>query len=195
MRRRTKRRFLFFLCATFVFLVIAFVNTQLRRSNLYDHHPPRPVPPEPVENTTFLKWDTLRDTKGKLRTGAEYTDELKEYDGERVSVYGFQVPEKEYDDVSTFFLLPIPIECFYCSLPPPRDVLLVHMENSTSISIFNEPILLTGLFTLKEGAELDAFYELTDARLEDLEGHKPTKRVVSLEHQLGGEKHPGMSNP
>jgi hypothetical protein len=194
MKQRTKRDLGILVGAIAIIGITAFVNTQLRRGNLaekYEALREKFETEQAATNSGFLKWEILRETKGKPKKGGKFTEELKEFDGQYVTMYGFQVPEDDFRDVTNFLLLPIPLECYYCSLPPPRDVMLVRMKPGVTTSIFNEPVLLNGIFKVNEGPKQKFFYELTDTTLEELDGGELTKKRIKLEHMLGGPKHPG----
>jgi hypothetical protein len=193
MKQRTKRDLTILVGAIAIIGITAFVNTQLRRGNLAEKYEALREQFETEQaalDSNFLKWELLRATKGRLRAGGKFTEEIKKYDGQRVAMYGFQVPSEDYRDVSEFLLLPIPLECYYCSMPPPRDVLHVQMAAGLTTSIYNEPVLLNGVFTLNEGPDQKFFYQMTDTTLVELDGGELTKKRIQLQHMLGGAEHP-----
>jgi len=194
MKQRTKRDLGILLGAIAIIGITALANTQLRRTDLakkFEEMRKLVETAQAAENPNFLLWDHLRDTKGKLRKGGNFSDELKKFDGKRVGMYGFQVPAEDYRDVNDFLLLPIPLECYYCNMPPERDVLYVQLEPGLTTPIFNEPVLLEGDFTLNQGPDQKFFYELKNTTLVKMEGNELTNKRINIQHMLGGDEHPG----
>ena len=57
---------------------------------------------------------------------------------------GFMVPMETFIDVEEFMMLPIPIECYFCAMPPSKDVLYVKLQEGETQQIFSEPVLVLG---------------------------------------------------
>jgi len=195
MKRRTKRDFTVFLGAIAVIGGIAFVNTQLSRGNLAKEFEEKREELEAEvsqQSNNLIKWTEMRKTKCTLHKGGTFVPELLEMDGDRVQIIGFQVAMEQFRNISEFTLLPIPLECYFCAMPPSRDVLLVTMAEGESTSIFQEPVLLEGTLTINEGPGQKFFYTLKDTYLKAaLDGGELTKKRLQLQHMLGGSEHPG----
>ncbi len=113
----------------------------------------------------LMDWGLLRKTKGTMRSGATYAEELKPSDGQIINIIGFMVPLNQFRNVTEFLLLPLPIECYFCQRPPARDVLFVKMAEGERTNLFKEPVLMTGRFVLNPGKKVKYFYRIEDAYL------------------------------
>ena len=69
---------------------------------------------------------------------------------------------EQFRDVTQFLLLPIPIECYFCSMPPSRDVIFVTLRKGEKVDIYNEPVLLRGTINLHQGSHVKFFYTLDE---------------------------------
>ncbi len=198
MKRRTRRDLSVFVGAIAVIGGIAFVNSQLTRGNLAKQFEEKRAELEAEVSETsanLIKWTEMRETKGTLRKGGHFVDELLAMDGDRVHIIGFQVAMEQFRDISEFVLLPIPLECYFCSMPPARDVLLVTMAEGETTSIYKEPVLLEGTLTVNQGPDQKFFYTLKDTYLKSaLDGGELTKKRLQLQHMLGGSEHPGKDD-
>ena len=197
MKRRTKRDMTILGVVVLLIGGLAFANGQLRRGNLAEQYERLREGLEAGrlgEGYNILPWKTVRTTKGSLRKGGTYTEALRAYDGQPVHIIGFMVPQEEFIDVSDFMLLPIPIECYFCSMPPSRDVLYVNLREGETAQIFTEPVLILGNFTINEGPDQSYFYSLEEATIEAAEdGGELTRRRMELQHMLPvHEKDPSM---
>ncbi|HRI88008.1 MAG TPA: DUF3299 domain-containing protein [Candidatus Hydrogenedentes bacterium] len=143
----------------------------------------------------LLSWDLLRETKGNLRSGPKFSEKLIERvkDGRTVNLMGFMTPIDQFKDVSHFMLLPLPIECYFCRMPPMRDVMLVRMAQGETTDIVEEPVLVSGGLELHEGPKQKFFYSVQNASLQaGQSGAKLSKKNFSEQHRtegrsLGGE--------
>ena len=137
------------------------------------------------DNMDILKWHHMRATKGSLRSGPEFSDELLALNNSQVNVIGFMVPENEFRDVSTFMLLPLPIECYFCNRPPVKDIMVIHMEEGTKTRLYETPVLINGVLRLNEGPNQKSFYTIDHAALEAAEkGARLKVRYIPEEHML-----------
>lgn len=112
----------------------------------------------------ILKWDLLRRTRGTMRTGPTFDPKLLERRDSIVNLVGFMVPLYEFRDAHEFLLLPLPIECYFCQMPPMRDVMFVQMAEGELAKMVNEPVLINGTLVLNEGARSKFFYVIKDAK-------------------------------
>ncbi|MDZ4859702.1 MAG: DUF3299 domain-containing protein [Candidatus Hydrogenedentes bacterium] len=143
----------------------------------------------------ILNWDLLRETKGNLRSGAQFSDGLvtRAKEGRTINLMGFMTPIDQFKDVAHFMLLPLPIECYFCRMPPMRDVILVRMNEGEITDIVTEPVLVSGELQLHEGPKQKFFYSVQNATLQSgKSGAKLTKRTFSQRHReesrtLGGD--------
>ena len=188
MKRRTKRDILIFVGIVAVIGGIAFANAQLRRGNLaeqYERLRARLEAGRLEEGLNLLPWKLVRKTRGSLRKGGTYAEELLAYDSQPVHMIGFMVPLEKFRDVSKFLMLPIPIECYFCAMPPTRDILFVELREGETAQIYAEPVLILGDFVVHEGPEQKFFYSLRNATIEAAEdGGELTKRRLQLQHMI-----------
>lgn len=193
MKRRTKRDITIFIGIIALVGGIAFANSQLRRSGLAEQFEALRVELEQkrvAEGIDLLKWNVIRTTKGSLRGGGNFSEELLQYDGQEVYIIGFMVPREQFRDVTEFMMLPIPIECYFCSLPPSRDVLYVNLREDEVAQIYNEPVLIKGTFNIHQGENVKFFYTLENATFKAAEdGGELTKKRLKLQHMLPPEEH------
>jgi hypothetical protein len=133
----------------------------------------------------LLDWQLLRTTQGRMSTGPTFTDELKEKGGQHVDIVGFMVPLDTFRNINEFMLLPLPIECYFCQIPPMRDVMLVQLKDGETTSIYKEPVLINGTLTLKEGKGVKFFYEIRDASMGPGEPQgELTPRYIKPQHMV-----------
>lgn len=197
MKRRTKRDLGVLVGVMFLIGGVVFANTQLRRGNLAEKYEALRVSLESghlEEGMNLLQWNVVRTTKGTLRGGGKYTEDLREYDAQPVHMIGFMVPLEEFRDVTQFLMLPIPIECYFCSMPPTRDVLFVQLQEGETAQIYSEPVLVLGNFTINQGPDQQFFYTLEDATIKAAEDSgELTRRKLELQHMLPNhERDPDM---
>lgn len=207
MKRRTKRDLGVLVAVLAVIGGVAFANSQLRRTGLAGEFEALRETLEAARlesGLNLLKWNIVRSTTGNLKAGAKFSEDLEAYDGQEVLIIGFMVPEDTFRDVDHFLLLPIPLECYFCSMPPQRDVLLVKMREGEKTNIYKEPVLIRGTLALQRGERIKFFYSLENATFEAAEdGGALTKKRIQLEHMLAPSEHqkkdsdllPGYSEP
>lgn len=193
MRRRAKRDLSILAGIVVVLAVLAFVNYNLNRTALASESDKlrRKAEKGRVDaGMKLLSWQLLRQTTGRPRTGGTFAEELKPYDNTVVNIIGFMVPNEQFRDVTEFMFLPLPIECYFCNIPPPRDVLYVTLQKDLTAQIPREPALITGLFHLHEGPDQKFFYTITDATVKPAEeGGELNQKRLNREHMLGGPVH------
>jgi hypothetical protein len=205
MKRRTKRDLGILIGVLALIAGIAFANTQLRRSGLageFEALRERLESARLSSGVELLKWNIIRTTKGTLRAGGQFDPELEKYEGQEVFIIGFMVAEGSYRDVSDFMLLPIPIECYFCAMPPQRDILLIRLREGEKTNLYIEPVLIRGTFTLHRGPGVKFFYSLENATFQAAEdGGALTKKRPQLQHMLPNHERddsqllPGWSEP
>lgn len=134
--------------------------------------------------TELLDWELLRRTKGSLRSGPTFDEELKTIAGQSVNLMGFMTPIDEFRDATHFMLLPLPIECYFCNAPPMRDVMLVRMTEGERVNMVEEPVLMSGTLKLYAGGEDKFFYTLQNA-VRTTMGETTEKRFTQQHRQEG----------
>jgi len=152
------------------------------------------------KGTELLAWELLRKTKGSLRGGAKFDEELLPKNGQPVNLMGFMTPIDQFRAATHFMLLPLPIECYFCQAPPLRDVMLVRLAKGEAVDMVEEPVLITGRLVLNNGSGEKFFYTLEDARRTTI-GETTEKRFDQQHRQEGAtmgkdlmevDDHPGQ---
>ncbi len=193
MRRRAKRDLSILGGIVVILAILAFVNYNLNRGALASEMDKWRRKAEKSRIDTgmpLLSWQLLRQTTGRPRTGGTFAEELKPYDNKVVNIIGFMVPNEKFRDVTEFMFLPLPIECYFCNIPPPRDVLYVTLQKDLTVQIAKEPALITGLFHLHQGPDQKFFYTITDGTIKAAEeGGELTQKRLNRDHMLGGPVH------
>lgn len=189
MRPRAKRD----LSILFVVVVVlgagAFVNYNMRRGDLAEKMVKwRQEVEEEREGRglELLDWSLVQKTKGTYWSGPTFHDELLPKNGQRIDIVGFMVPLEEFRQVTTFLLLPMPLECYFCQRPPMRDIVLVTLDESErKVDIYNEPVVINGDLRLNEGPKQKYFYTLEHAKMGpgEIDGTL-TKRHIPEEHRI-----------
>ena len=188
MKRRTKRDITIFAAILAVIGGIVFANSQLSRQGLAEDFERLREKLEQARlnsGVQLLRWNLVRTTKGSLQRGGKFDADLMAQNGKEVFMIGFMVPNETYRDVTEFLMLPIPIECYFCQMPPSRDVLFVKLREGETAQIFLEPVLIRGTFTIHEGAGVKFFYTLENATIEAAEdGGALTNKRVQFQHMV-----------
>ena len=146
------------------------------------------------QGVDLLDWELLQKTKGSLRSGPTFDKDLvaRAKEGRRSNLMGFMTPIDQFRDVSHFMLLPMPIECYFCRMPPMRDVMLVRMAEGEITQIVEEPVLITGGLNLHEGPKQKFFYSMTNSGMRaGNSGEKLTMKSIPAEHRTQGYKEGG----
>ena len=188
MRRRTKRDIGIAIGVLAVIGAIAFVNSQLQRGRLARQMEQLRASLEQEraeQGLEVLPWSLMRQTKGSMRRGGEFAEELLAFDGQLVNVMGFMVPQEQFRNVDNFMMLPLPIECYFCAMPPDRDIMNVQLKEGEKEDIWREPVLIIGTLNIHRGPDVRFFYSLTDAVLVPAdEDASLTRREMELQHML-----------
>jgi len=191
-KRRTRRDISIFIAIVAVIGGIVFFNAQLGRRGLADDFEKLRERLEQARLNSgiqLLRWELVRTTKGSLRGGGKFNPELVAQNGKEVFMIGFMVPNETYRAVTEFLMLPIPIECYFCQLPPSRDVLWIKLRPGQTADISPEPVLIRGTLTLHEGPGVKFFYSLENATFEAAEdGGHLTKKRIKFQHMVPNHK-------
>ena len=183
MRRRSKRDLLTLLGVVVVLGGVVAANTYMRLDSLKEAARKVRMKFEQVkrsEGVELLEWDLLHETKGFLRTGPTFPENLKELDGHLVNICGFMTPIDQFRNVTEYMLLPVPITCYFCDSPPARDIFHIKLQKPTNM--VNEPILNGGRLHLYEKGDL-FFYTLADAKWnEAVKDEILTKKTFTEDH-------------
>ncbi|MBI4560052.1 MAG: DUF3299 domain-containing protein [Candidatus Hydrogenedentes bacterium] len=187
LRRRVMKEMVTLVGIVVILAGLVFANTQLRRGTLK----------EKMEKTRrfhednriqigldTLQWDLLRKTRGTYRSGPTFPEDLMPRKDSQVTVIGFMTPIDRFVQMSEFMLLPVPIQCYFCEIPPMRDVMLVQMKDGEEVPLIEEPVSITGRLILNEGPNTKFFYILADAGWEaSVTGRNITKKLIAPEHR------------
>jgi len=188
MKKRTRRDIGIFLALIGLIGGVAFANAQFRRGDLaqkYERLREGLEAGRLQEGMNLLPWNLVRKTKGSLNRGGTFAEQLFDYDEQPTHMIGFMVPLETFINVTEFMMLPIPIECYFCAMPPSRDVLYVKLQEGETAQIFSEPVLVLGTFKVHKGPEQKYFYSLEDATIKAAEdGGELTRRRMKIQHML-----------
>jgi len=193
MKRRTKRDLTIFFGALIIIIAVAAMNTQVGRLGMREDFEKQLLALESRQlekGDLILEWKYMRKTKGTLRKGGRFAEEVLAHDGDVINLIGYMVPQAEFRNVTEFLLLPIPLECYFCSMPPPRDVMLIQLEKGETTHIYEDPVILSGRLNVNQGPDQKFFYKMDHVMLEGLDGIELKRKRLELQHMLGGEKHP-----
>jgi hypothetical protein len=106
------------------------------------------------------------------------------------------VPYETFRDVTEFMLLRLPIECYFCGIPPERDVMYIELMDGESEDIYDQPVLIQGDLTLNRGANQQFFYTIDTAVLESgIEGEALKRRTLRPEHLIPKHTAPELRAP
>ncbi len=189
MRRRVVRELVTVAGVVVILLALVVFNSQVSRGGKKERMEQyrRTVETQrETEGQSLLKWDQMRQTKRANSSSAPiFADDLSALDGKEVTLLGFMAPIDQFQDVSYFMLLPVPIECFFCSAPPMREIMYVELVQGKRADIVNEPVAITGTLTLSREAGSQFFYSIKDAQW--AAGEKNTKltpKNTGSEHRM-----------
>ena len=112
----------------------------------------------------ILEWPVLQNTKGTLSSGPTFDPALIPHKDNVVNLVGFMVPLYEFRNAHEFILLPMPIECYFCQMPPARDVVFVQMAEGEQAKMVQEPVMIHGRLNLNEGPGTKFFYAVREAK-------------------------------
>jgi len=186
-RRRAKRDLIVVAGIVAILATIVILNYYLQTGDLYrqyDNMRRQLEEQRAGQGLDLVDWDVIRSTRGRLMTGGQFTDELLAMDGKHVDIIGFMTPLNEFRNISQFILLPVPIECYFCNMPPARDIILVEMAEGQEVDFIHaDPVLVNGHFNVFEG-RAKFFYAITDASLGPGDPSKPPERKYIREEHM-----------
>ena len=137
-----------------------------------------------AEGVKLMDWELFQATKGTIRKGATYVDDLQNFDELPVNIVGYMVPINQFRNVDNFMLLPMPLDCYFCESPPMRDIILIKMKPGEIVDLAEEPVLIGGQLHLNEGPNQQFFYTIDYATLGPaLEGEILSRKRISDEHR------------
>ena len=194
MRRRVKRALIALGGVIIVVAAIAFMNYNLSRADLWKKYETMRMAAERTRDSMglpLLPWRKLMDTSGSLRSGAKFQQEVLDLDGQHVDLIAFMVPLNQFRNMTEFLVLPVPIECYFCRMPPASDVVYVQMKEGETVDyVYNEPVLINGRITLHGEPGTKFFYRIEDATLDAGDPSAPlTQREIPPEHTAAPSEH------
>lgn len=185
MRKRSIRELGTIFVIVIILGAVVVFNGYMRRGTLTEYFEKARRAAEAAQagmGVPLLEWKLLRETTGTMKSGPKFDEGLLAIRDGEVNIIGFMVPLQEFRQVKEFLLLPLPVQCYFCEAPPMRDVMLVQMAEGEKTDIVNEPVIVSGLLTLNEGAGTKFFYVLKEASREAAEkGGKLTKKNLRPE--------------
>ena len=110
MRARTKRDLTIFTGVVFVISIVALLNNFFYRSSLAERMERYRMMIErdrKSKGIDLVSWKLLQKTKGNMRTGPTFDEELLKLDRQRIHIVGFMVPLNQFRKMKEFLLLPI----------------------------------------------------------------------------------------
>lgn len=134
----------------------------------------------------LMRWDLIRETRGSIMTAPTYPEALIAMDGQRVDIVGFTVALNQYRNMTEFMLLPLPLECYFCQIPPMKDQMLVVMAEGESTNLYKDPVLINGRFRLRRDDKEKFFYFIEDARIG---AGDPDKQLDDLDRMYMKQEH------
>jgi len=188
MKPRAKRDLTALAGVVVVLVILVLTNSAFQRADLREQATRQRNSVEQKrakQGVDLLKWPLVRETVGTLSSGPTFHEKLKAKGGQHVDIVGFMVPLEQFRNMTEFLLLPVPIECYFCRMPPARDVILVQMAKGESVGLYEEPVLINGTLKLNEGEDVKFFYELNNAKLGAGERQRNlTPNSVAPEHMV-----------
>ena len=140
-----------------------------------------------ADGIELVSWKLMRNTGGSLRAGGEFDPALLEKDNTRINLIGFMVPLEQFNNMTEFLLLPLPLECYFCRIPPARDVMFAKMRASETTKLYSTPMLLSGVIKIHREPGTKFFYSLDDVTLAPADPKsKPKKTELKPEHTVPG---------
>ncbi len=186
MRRRARRDLITLAGVIAIVGLVLFVNAYMRVESLKEAAVTMRKILEQKhrdEGVALLNWEMLRATEGTLRSGARFNSELEAQDGRYVNIVGFMAPIDQFREVEEFMLLPMPIECYFCDSPPPREI--VHVKLAGKARMVNEPVLISGKLALDRRKGALFFQVLDNAQWNQAVREQPTTaKVMGEEHVI-----------
>jgi hypothetical protein len=137
-----------------------------------------------AEGVDLVNWELFQATKGSIRKGATYVEDLQKIDEMPVNIVGYMVPINQFRSVDNFMLLPMPLDCYFCESPPMRDIIMIQLKPGEVVDLAEEPVLIGGQLHLNEGTNQKFFYTIDYAVLGPaLETEILTRKRISEEHR------------
>jgi hypothetical protein len=191
-RVRTKRELLVGLGVIAILASIALANSAYQRGDLsvrMDKYRRQIESGRQKEGLDLLSWDLLRKTTGTVAKGPTFAKDLLGKDKQPVDIVGFMVPLEQFRNMTEFLLLPLPIECYFCQMPPMRDVMVVEMAEGKNTNVVKEPVLINGELTLNQGPGTRFFYSIKNAKMgPGKRDAKLTPKSISQQHMIPGHQ-------
>jgi hypothetical protein len=190
-RKRTLRDLITLLGVIVIIATVALAKWSMETGDLRDRAIAwrKNIEEQRIESgVELLEWNVMQKTKGTLRSGPKYDEALMPHKGQVVDIVGYMEPLYEFSGAHQFLLLPMPLECYFCEQPPPRDVILVNMEGEERARMVEEPVMIHGQLRLNEGEGNNFFYVIENARmgaaeqgktLEALTPQRPSQEALS----------------
>lgn len=195
MRKRAKRDLSIVVGLIIILGAVTFVNYAYTRSDLADRMNVlrQQIEQERIaEGVDLIRWNLMRETTGSARSGPTFPEALKARDGQQVNIVGFMQPLNQFRDMEEFMILPLPIECYFCQIPPIHDVMFVRMKEGETTQLFEEPVLMNGRLELHEGEGTKFFYTLHDVEFgPGREGMELEQRYMDPEHMVPQHENDG----
>ena len=154
LRRRVKRDLTMVAGVVIILIVIVVVNYGSNVAKLASKFEAIRKAVEEKQSShgvDFLSWKLMRATTGSLRSGGQFVPDLVAKDGQQVNIIGFMVPFEQFNHMTEFLVLPLPIQCYFCQIPPARDVMFVKMKEGTDTKLYDNVMLLSGTLRLAGG--------------------------------------------
>ena len=100
-----------------------------------------------MDDVSRLYFKDLR----QYRMGSkEVPAELKQYDGQSISIVGYMVPFDSIEKIDRFILLQAPfMGCYHVPPPQPNETLMINSGNNI-VDYSYEPLIVTGTLTIEE---------------------------------------------
>lgn len=198
LRRRVKRDLTVIAGVVIILLIVVLVNYGTGVANLArKFEGVRSGVEERVKSKgiEFLSWKLMRATTGSLRAGGQFVPELVAKDNENVNIIGFMVPLEQFNHMTEFLVLPLPIQCYFCQIPPPRDVMFVKMKEGTDTKLLDNVMLLNGTLKLHKEAGTKFFYTLEDTKVSVADDAAKSPTVLKEEHTVPNHQSTGDLEP
>lgn len=104
--------------------------------------------PPVISGDDVIDFNDLRATRLGRRPPPIFNDDLKSRDTQRVRISGFMVPYDSLTDMRSFMLLPVPMGCFFCTPPSPKEVVMVKLDSKQVVPFVDEAIEVSGRLEL-----------------------------------------------
>ena len=182
MRRRARRDLITLVGVVFIALGIVVTNAYMRLDTLKEAAVKVRKQYEAKyrkEGHTLIDWDDMHKTKGSLKTGARFSEEILQLDNGLINIVGFMSPIDQFSNVTEFMLLPMPTTCYFCDSPPARDVIEVKLQKPSKM--VDEPVIIGGRLKLNAEPKPLFFTSIVDAKWN--EPVEATRKVVEETHR------------